>query len=369
MATFVFRNHTVEPFLGYEGMTYSGYDDISVVPHDVDRYIWLYQVPVNADAQQLAQEVESYCGKLDLVLNSADERKPFIIFSMVDLARLRLTGADTALQEAIMSFNSHVAQLSRQRSNVKWVDLEEFTSRYGTDVLINWKFYLMSQTLLNPKLASDFHIWWSRIQDQLDLKRKKCLVLDLDNTLWGGVLGEDGPDGIQLGGDYPGKAYTIWQHSLLQLTRQGVILAVCSKNNLDDVLEAWDANPAMVLKQEHFAAMRINWLDKASNLQSMAEELNIGLDSMVFVDDNPAERELIKQLLPQVEVPDFPDKPYLLMPFYRDLVERFFRAYVVTDEDRSKTDILPISRVICIALTSSWISCRPTSTICPALHR
>ena len=338
MATFVFRNHTVEPFLGYEGMTYSGYDDISVVPHDVDRYIWFYQVPVNADAHQLAQEVESYCGKLDLVLNSADERKPFIIFSMVDLARLRLTGADTALQEAIMGFNSHVAQLSRQRSNVKWVDLEEFTSRYGTDMLINWKFYLMSQTLLNPKLASDFHIWWSRIQDQLDLKRKKCLVLDLDNTLWGGVLGEDGPDGIQLGGDYPGKAYTIWQHSLLQLTRQGVILAVCSKNNLDDVLEAWDANPAMVLKQEHFAAMRINWLDKASNLQSMAEELNIGLDSMVFVDDNPAERELIKQLLPQVEVPDFPDKPYLLMPFYRDLVERFFRAYVVTDEDRSKTE-------------------------------
>ena len=338
MATFVFRNHTVEPFLGYEGMTYSGYDDISVVPHDVDRYIWLYQVPVNADVQQLAQEVASYCGKLDLVLNSADERKPFIIFSMVDLARLRLTGADTALQEAIMGFNSHVAQLSRQRSNVKWVDLEEFTSRYGTDVLINWKFYLMSQTLLNPKLASDFHIWWSRIQDQLDLKRKKCLVLDLDNTLWGGVLGEDGPDGIHLGGDYPGKAYTIWQRSLLQLTRQGVILAVCSKNNLDDVLEAWDANPAMVLKQEHFAAMRINWLDKASNLQSMAEELNIGLDSMVFVDDNPAERELIKQLLPQVEVPDFPDKPYLLMPFYRDLVERFFRAYVVTDEDRSKTE-------------------------------
>jgi len=113
---------------------------------------------------------------------------------------------------------------------------------------------------------------------------------------------------------------------------------VCSKNNLDDVLEAWEANPAMVLKQEHFAAMRINWLDKASNLQSMAEELNIGLDSMVFVDDNPAERELIKQLLPQVEVPDFPDKPYLLMPFYRDLVERYFRAYVVTDEDRSKTE-------------------------------
>ena len=196
----------------------------------------------------------------------------------------------------------------------------------------------MSQTLLNPKLARDFQSWWQRIEGELALQRKKCLILDLDNTLWGGVLGEDGIDGIKLGGDYPGKAFSYWQRSLLQLAQNGVILAVCSKNNESDVEEAWQHNPFMTLKREHFSALRINWQDKATNIREIASELNIGLDSMVFVDDNPTERELIKQVLPQVEVPDFPAKPYELMPFFKQLVEKYFRIYAVTSEDRAKTE-------------------------------
>ena len=338
MTTFVFRNQTVEPFLGYDGMTYSGYDDISQVPVEANQYVWFYQVPVNADRVQLAEEIESYCDKLDLVLASVDPNKPFIIFSLVDLFPFRMTGDETALAEAIVRFNSHAARLSREHANVKWVDFSEFTSRYDLSSLVNWKYYLMSQTLLNPKLAHDFQAWWKRIEGEMALKRKKCLVLDLDNTLWGGVLGEDGIDGIKLGGDYPGKAYSYWQHSLLQLARHGVILAICSKNNEADVLEAWEKNPAMVLKREHFSAIRINWKDKATNMRELAAELNIGLDSMVFLDDNPTERELIKQLIPEVAVPEFPDKPYQLMPFFKELVESYFRIYAVTDEDRRKTE-------------------------------
>ena len=338
MTTFVFRNQTVEPFLGYDDMTYSGYDDISVVPGDVDRYIWFYQVPVNADSHQLAEEIASYRDKLDLVLASADASKPFVIFSLVDLFPLRLTGIETMVAEAIADFNAHVARIANERSNVKWVDISEFTSRYDAETLINWKYYLMSQTLLNPKLANEFRPWWQHLEEELALSRKKCLVLDLDNTLWGGVLGEDGVDGIRLGGDYPGKAYTVWQQALLQLQRGGIILAVCSKNNETDVQEAWEKNPNMVLRREHFSALRINWQDKATNLRELAAELNIGLDSMVFIDDNPAERELIKQQLPQVTVPDFPEKPYQLMPFFKQLVEKYFRIYQVTDEDRRKTE-------------------------------
>ena len=338
MTTFVFRNQTVEPFLGYDGMTYSGYGDISLVSADADRYIWFYQVPVNADSIQLAEEIDSYRGKLDLVLSQTGDQKPFIVFSLVNLFPLRVTGDQTALDEAIAAFNGHVAQLSRERRHIKWVDFSEFSLRYDAATLINWKYYLMSQTLLNPKLTHDFQDWWHRIEEELALNRKKCLVLDLDNTLWGGVLGEDGIDGIQLGGDYPGKAYSYWQHSLLQLAHDGVILAVCSKNNEADVMEAWDKNAAMVLKREHFSAVRINWQDKVTNMRELAAELNIGLDSMVFLDDNPIERELVKQLLPEVVVPDFPGKSYQLMPFFKELVEKYFRIYSVTDEDRSKTE-------------------------------
>ena len=338
MTTFVFRNQTVEPFFGYDGMAYSGYGDISMVPADADRYIWFYKVPVNADSGRLAEELDSYRDRLDLVLSSVDPGKQFIVFTLVNTFVLRLAGNETAVAESVAEFNRHAAQLAMSRPNVKLVDFSEFTSRYDAATLLDWKYYLMSQTLLNPKLARDFQAWWQRLEGELALMRKKCLVLDLDNTLWGGVLGEDGIDGIKLGGDYPGKAYTYWQQALLQLSGMGVILAVCSKNNEADVLEAWSQNPNMVLRGENFSARRINWQDKATNLRELAAELNIGLDSMVFVDDNPAERELIRQMLPQVEVPDFPAKPYQLMPFFKRLVEKYFRIYQVTAEDRAKAE-------------------------------
>lgn len=163
-------------------------------------------------------------------------------------------------------------------------------------------------------------------------------MLDLDNTLWGGVLGEDGIDGVKIGGDYPGKAFLYFQEALAQLKRYGVILAVCSKNNEGDVLELWDKNPFMVLKKEDFAAWRINWDNKVDNIVALSEELNIGLDSMVFVDDNPAERELVKQSLHMVAVPDFPKQPYMLPVFFKYLLDHYFRVYSVTDEDCRKTE-------------------------------
>ena len=338
MTTFIFRNHTIEPFFGYEDMTYSGYGDISLVPSDADRYIWFYQVPVNPDSAQLAQEIQSYRDLLDIVLSKVDNSKPFFIISLVNLFSLRFTGNDTKVIEAVAAFNGHASQLATSRNNVKWVDFSEFSVRDEADSLVDWKYYLMSQTLLNPKLARDFQSWWQQVERESALQRKKCLVLDLDNTLWGGVLGEDGVDGIKLGGDYPGKAYSYWQRALLQLERNGVILAVCSKNNEADVDEAWQNNPHMILKRENFSSLRINWQDKATGISEIAEELNIGLDSIVFLDDNPVERELIKQALPQVEVPEFPLKPYRLMPFFKELVEKYFRIYAVTNEDMVKTE-------------------------------
>ncbi len=104
------------------------------------------------------------------------------------------------------------------------------------------------------------------------------------------------------------------------------------------MLDAWDKNPFNVLKKEHFVAYRINWTDKATNIKELASELNIGLDSFVFVDDNPTERELIKQMLPMVEVPEFPTQPYGLMSFFKQLVEDYFKVYSVTDEDKKKTE-------------------------------
>ena len=138
---------------------------------------------------------------------------------------------------------------------------------------------------------------------------KKVLVLDLDNTLWGGVVGEDGWDKVKIGSEGAGKAYLIFQTAALELYNRGVILAINSKNNLDDVKELFERRQEMVLKPEHFASIRTNWQDKAKNCLEIAEEINVGLDSLVLWDDNPAERLFVRGSLNQVYVVEPPDDP------------------------------------------------------------
>lgn len=335
MKWFVFRNNTIEGFFDEKATSFSGYDDISQIPSEAGGFVWFYQVPVKFNSASLAQEIDGIAGKLEFVCSQIGN-KPIVVFTLVSLVELKLTTSDHLVSEAIATFNTLARKLAKENQNIKVIDFSEFTSRYNSEQLVNWKYYFISHCLLNPKLAKDFKVWWNRIEEELLLRRKKCLIIDLDNTLWGGILGEDGPGKIQIGGDYPGKAFLYWQQGLVELCKNGVILAVCSKNNESDVLEAWKSNPFMHLKLEHISAYRINWQDKATNIQELAEELNIGLDSMVFVDDNPSERELVKQMLPMVEVPDFPRKPFELVTFFQRLVTDYFRINEVTSDDVNK---------------------------------
>jgi len=167
---------------------------------------------------------------------------------------------------------------------------------------------------------------------------KKCLVVDCDNTMWGGIIGEDGLAGIKLGEDFPGSAFRDFQHQLLTLRSNGVMLAICSKNNENDVWEVFERHDGMVLKREHFVAHRINWLDKPSNIQSLSKELNIGLDSMVFVDDSSIEIEFVRTALPMVEC--------LQVPSDLSSFPRFFGAYRlfdrerISEEDKARSDMM-----------------------------
>lgn len=334
---YVFRNNTIERFFSKE-FSFSGYDDISIIPADAEIYVWWYQVPIKYEQNILAEEVKGYAQKLSYVLSQIDSKKTLVALTMDVVYNVPFTDNDYQLAQAVDEYNEFLYQAEAQFSNVKVIDICEFTSQYPSNELIDWKFYFLSQMGINPKLSKPFKIWFNRKMDSIALKRKKCLVLDLDNTLWGGVLGEDGIEGIQIGGDYPGKAFLYWQEALQQLAKSGVILTICSKNNEQDVLDAWDKNPFIVLKKDAFSAYRINWQDKATNIQELAAELNIGLDSFVFVDDNPTERELIRQVLPMVAVPDFPEQPYMFPDFFKQLVNDYFKVYSMTDEDRKKTE-------------------------------
>ncbi len=172
---------------------------------------------------------------------------------------------------------------------------------------------------------------------------KKCIVLDLDNTLWGGVVGEDGADGIALSLAPPGASFIAFQQALRDLHDRGVILAINSRNNFDDAMEVIEKHPNMILKDNHFAAKRINWNDKAQNLRELAEELNIGLDSMVFFDDDKVNREMVRRFLPEVETPELPEDPRKYVKFLHSLP--YFKGSEITDEDKMRGNLYVTERL------------------------
>jgi FkbH-like protein len=164
-------------------------------------------------------------------------------------------------------------------------------------------------------------------------RSSKCLVLDLDNTLWGGVIGDDGLDGIVLGqGSGSGEAFLEFQRYTKALSDRGIILAVCSKNDEKNALEPFEKHPEMVLKRSDIACFVANWTDKASNLRHIAKSLNIGLDSLVFADDNPVERALIRRELPMVAVPELPEEPAMYVSTIA--AAGYFEGIQITAEDR-----------------------------------
>ena len=336
MNYFVFRNNTVERFFP-KGYTFAGYDDISVIPDEADGYVWFFQLPVRMDESTLCEEIQGYSERMSMVLSQIASTKPVFLLTMEELPSFSMTSG-AALKQSISAYNASLFEAQKAYKNVHVIDICEFTRQYPEGELVDWKFWFISQMGLNPRLSKSFIEWFEQKLDQISLKRKKCLVLDLDNTLWGGILGEDGIDGIKLSGDYPGKAYHLFQEALKELSNNGAILTICSKNDEEEALDAIVNNPFMVLKKDDFASWRINWNDKAANIKEIAEELNIGLDSMVFIDDNPSERELIRQVLPMVTVPEFPAQPYELPVFCKELIEQHFRVFSITEEDRKKSE-------------------------------
>ena len=337
MKYFVFRNFTVEPFFNGLDASFSGYEDIAVPDETADVYLWFYLPPYRADSSIAAEEIINYGNLLTLACSRLDVSKPFIAFTMQSIYHIHYQTSAHSLEEAVYGYNRKLYQLEENNLNVKIIPISDFYGRFSEKERIDWKYYFLYQMPLNPKLASHFSTWLCRQFEMIEMKRKKCIVLDLDNTIWGGIAGEDGMAGIQLGNDYPGNAYAFFQKYLLELGKNGILLTVCSKNNETDILEVWEKHSALLLRKEHIVAYRINWHIKPDNIKEIAAELNIGLDSIVFIDDNPAERELVKQMLPQVEVPDFPTQPYLFPEFAKTLTYQYFSAYRLTKEDISKT--------------------------------
>ena len=179
--------------------------------------------------------------------------------------------------------------------------------------------------------------------DAIQGKSKRLIILDLDNTLWGGVIGETGWEGIRLGGhDHVGEAFKDFQGALKALSRKGIQLAIVSKNDESVALEALDHHNEMQLKRSDFAGWRINWEDKAANIAALVEDLNLGMGSVVFIDDNPAERDRVAKALPELTVPDWPLDPTAYVSALHAM--RCFDMVTVSAEDRTRTTMYVADR-------------------------
>ncbi len=240
----------------------------------------------------------------------------------------------TGQTSAIMKINRGLQILASEYHGVYLLDYENLVSRYGKDSWHDERRWLSSRLPIKADHLPDLANEWLRFLVPLSGRVCKALVVDLDNTLWGGVVGEDGPEGLQLGPDYPGTGFLDLQRAILDLYERGVILAIASKNNEADAMEVLEKHQTMLLRPHHFASLRINWNDKAGNLRGIADELNIGLDALAFLDDNPVEREFIRTQIPEVTVIELPDDPGLYARTLR--AEPVFERLTLSDEDRER---------------------------------
>lgn len=239
--------------------------------------------------------------------------------------------------EAMEKLNSLLRDRYKNSSQVFIFDYESFCSNIGKQRIIDSSMYYLGDIRVNFQVIPQLSFAYTGYIKPLASLIKKCIVLDLDNTLWGGVIGEDGLSGIKLGPTPQGRPYWEFQKHLLALYKRGVILAINSKNNLSDALEAIENHPYMVLKNEHFASVQINWNDKATNMRALAKEINIGLDSLVFFDDDNLNRELIRTEIPEVMVIEMPKNPANYSAALLELNE--FNTFQLTDEDIKKGEM------------------------------
>ena len=284
---------------------------------------------VEARLRALVEGIRKFTSATVLVFNfappealAAGVADPFLVPSQA-----------TCIQRA----NDRLAETCRKFAGVFVFDYARLVCEFGLRRWSDPKLFYLGRIPFGAEAQMETGRRLARYLRAVHFPASKCLVVDLDNTLWGGTVGEDGLGGIRLGDDYPGNAFKRFQRTLLSLRDRGALLAVASKNNEEDALEVFKSHPDCVLRIEDFAALQIHWEDKATSLRRIAEELNIGVDSLVFFDDSPVERGWVASQLPEVTVVEFPESP---MGFARALEESgAFDQLFLSDEDRVRAEM------------------------------
>ncbi len=274
-------------------------------------------------AEQLEEIAGSLEDELSIILNNLS-KVPCVLFDCFTAKTLSISSLRrnkfANLAERLNKF-----LLDNKGKNTYLIDIDDLISKIGVDSSFDKKLYLLSKTLYTIDFWKEYTYAVSPILLKVTGKVKKAIIFDCDNTLWKGVLGEDGFDGIDMSAHSKiGSIYHEVQNMAVWLSKHGVLVGLCSKNNPGEVAEVIEKHPDMVLKNDHIVVSEVNWNDKVSNLQMIAEELNIGIDSLVFVDDSDFEINLIREQLPQVVCVQVPKAIFNYQSILADIINTYF---------------------------------------------
>jgi len=314
-----------------------------LAPALVDRFVALTAAEVQTETQRAYDYVSAVCGAIRqhsraVILVHGFETPPHPALGVLDY---RSAAGQT---NTIRRLNLDLAERLSRDGTTFVIDLDAIRARLAGDRFIDprtWHIARIPYTRAAMRAIAGEYL---RVVRAAKGRNRKCLVVDADGTLWGGIVGDDGADGVRIGRSFPGSAFYEFQQAILTLRDRGILLALCSKNDRGAVDAVFETRAAdMPLRLEHFAATRVNWTDKAQNIREIADELNIGLDSLVFVDDNPHEIALVGELLPAVHTILLPDDPV----GYRDVIEScdLFDTLTFSDEDRQRSDMYAAERL------------------------
>ena len=284
------------------------------------------------DIENLVDKVSS---EIDLVIKNLQFCPLILCNKFSALAFSTSTSLNDSFDVLGKRLNNYLE--SKQVTNLTLVDIDQIIAFEGVGLSIDLRYYASSKALYTIAFFKAYAHFVKPYLMAVNGKAKKVFVFDCDNTLWHGILGEDGFDGIDMSEESPiGRHFQEVQSIVLSLRKQGVLLALCSKNNAVDVDLVLETHPDMLIRQEDLAIKKVNWVDKAKNIRSMSKELNLGLDSFVFVDDSDFEVNFVLEQLPQVEVLQVPSKLYLYPQMLRENMWLFYCPNI-TKEDADRT--------------------------------
>jgi HAD superfamily phosphatase (TIGR01681 family) len=243
---------------------------------------------------------------------------------------------DSSFLFQLRLLNVELMKMAMKKKNLNICDLSSLQNTYGSNTTVSEKMFITSDSVLALDILPEVAKSITDIILAYSGKFRKCLVVDLDNTLWGGIIGDDGIEGIEIGELGIGKAFSKFQAWIKQLKQRGIIIAVCSKNTEQIAKEPFEKHPDMILKLNDIALFVANWDNKPDNIRYIQSVLNIGFDSMVFLDDNPFEREMVKKEIPEITVPDLPEDIADYLPFLYQL--NLFETTSFTEEDTIRND-------------------------------